>query len=47
MKTKHWIEDAIRKPAAEKKPETHDEESGKAGRRARLTEILMKLRGMK
>jgi hypothetical protein len=47
MTTKHWIEDAIRKPAAEKKAETHDEDSGKAGRRARLAEILMKLRGKK
>ena len=59
MSTKHWIEDAIRKPGAEKKAakragmsteayaENHDEDSGKAGKRARLTETLMKLRGKK
>ena len=59
MSTKHWIEDAIFKPGAEKKAakqagmntedyaETHDEDSGKAGRRARLAETLMKLRGKK
>jgi hypothetical protein len=57
MNAKHWIEDALRKQGAEKKAakqagmstedyaETHDEESGKAGRRARLAETLMKLRG--
>jgi hypothetical protein len=57
MNAKHWIEDAIRKPGAEKKAakrtgmssedyvETHDEDSGKAGRRARLAETLMNLRG--
>jgi hypothetical protein len=47
MKAKYWIEDAIRKPAAENKADTHDEDSGKAGRRARLAETLMKLRGKK
>jgi hypothetical protein len=57
MNAKHWIEDAIRKPGAEKKAakgagmntgdyaETHDEDSGKAGRRARLAQTLMNLRG--
>jgi hypothetical protein len=59
MSAKHWIENAIRKPGAEKKAAkkagmsteayagAHDEDSGKAGRRARLTETLMKLRGKK
>jgi hypothetical protein len=47
MNAKHWIEDAIRKPGTEKKAETHDEDSGTAGRRARLAETLMKLRGKK
>jgi hypothetical protein len=59
MNAKHWIEDAIRKPGSEKKAakragvstadyaETHDADSGKAGRRARLAETLMKLRGEK
>jgi hypothetical protein len=48
MNAKHWIEDAIRKPGAEKKAAKRaDEDSGKAGRRARLAETLMKLRGKK
>lgn len=55
-KTKHWIQDAIGKPgslaAAAKRAgkttaeyaEEHADDSGKTGRRARLAEMLLKLR---
>jgi hypothetical protein len=59
MTTKHWIRNAIEKPgslsAAAKRggksttefAEEHDRDSGKMGKRARLAEVLMRLRKAK
>jgi hypothetical protein len=56
LSKKHWIQDAIKKPGAESAAakragmstaeyaEKHNEDPGKAGKRARLAETLMKLR---
>ena len=56
MGSKHWIQNAIKKPGAERNAakragmstmeyaEKNDQKPGKAGKRARLAETLMKLR---
>jgi hypothetical protein len=56
MSSKHWIEKAIKKPGsfkeqAERAGENtaefageHEDASGKTGRRARLAELLLKMR---
>jgi hypothetical protein len=56
MSSKHWIETVIKKPGSFKKQAEHagestaefaserEDASGKTGRRARLAELLLKMR---
>jgi hypothetical protein len=48
MSSKHWIDKAIKKPGSFKtqaqRAGDHEDAPGKTGRRARLAELLLKIR---
>jgi hypothetical protein len=44
MSSKYWIEKAIKKPGSFKTQAEHEDAPGKTGRRARLAELLLKMR---